>query len=61
MYFKSVPDGTVVAEHPNLAVPPSILQETSNWIVQGASLEDTVKVYQHDRHRIDIVSLGNTH
>ena len=61
MYFKSVPDGTVVAEHPNLAVPPSILQETSNWIVQGASLEDTVKVYQHDRHRIDIVSRGNTH
>ena len=37
-----MPDGTIVAKHPNPAVPPSVLQEISNWIVQGASLEDAV-------------------
>ena len=48
-----MPDGTIVAKHPNPAVPPSVLQEISNWIVQGASLEDAV-----DRLRSRTVPAG---
>ena len=37
-----MPDGGVVGEHPNPAVPPSTLREIGARLLQGATLEDVI-------------------
>lgn len=52
-YSLELPDGTVVAKRTNPAVPSSVLREISDWLRQGATLEDAV-----DRLRARTVPAG---
>ena len=48
-----LPDGQVVAEVPNPAVPTTLLEEILNWKMQGATTKDVL-----ERLRVRTVPMG---